>query len=154
MAERLQQSPLLAGDSVDIAFTIGNNDRSEYGGLELSLRDFQTSGQLEQCLSFMFLSLPELTRRAIGSSVRILTSFSPSVTHARLKVKTEDCANCSRTRLDSFSKRFNFSNSFLEQYTLRYAFLCRRKSTCKARRVPFHPSEVERGLHCPSFRQA
>jgi single-stranded-DNA-specific exonuclease len=42
MAERLQQTPLLAGDTVDIAFTIGNNDHPEYGGLELSLRDFQT----------------------------------------------------------------------------------------------------------------
>jgi len=41
MAERLQQTPLLAGDSVDIAFTIGRNDHPEYGGLELSLRDFK-----------------------------------------------------------------------------------------------------------------
>jgi single-stranded-DNA-specific exonuclease len=41
MAERLQKAPLLAGDSVDIAFTIGNNDHPEYGGLELSLRDVQ-----------------------------------------------------------------------------------------------------------------
>ena len=41
MAERLQKSPLLAGDSVDIAFTIGNNDHPEYGGLELSLRDLR-----------------------------------------------------------------------------------------------------------------
>jgi len=41
MAERLQQTPLLAGDTVDIAFTIGNNDHPEYGGLELSLRDLQ-----------------------------------------------------------------------------------------------------------------
>ncbi|MGA8341294.1 MAG: single-stranded-DNA-specific exonuclease RecJ [Candidatus Sulfotelmatobacter sp.] len=41
MAERLQQTPLLAGDSIDIAFTIGNNDHPEYGGLELSLRDFR-----------------------------------------------------------------------------------------------------------------
>jgi single-stranded-DNA-specific exonuclease len=40
MAERMQQSKLLAGDSIDIAFTIGNNDHPEYGGLELSLRDF------------------------------------------------------------------------------------------------------------------
>ena len=39
MAERLRQKPLLAGDSVDIAFTVGNNDHPEYGGLELSLRD-------------------------------------------------------------------------------------------------------------------
>jgi single-stranded-DNA-specific exonuclease len=42
MAERLQQSPLLAGDSVDIAFTIGQNDHPEYGGLELSLRDLKS----------------------------------------------------------------------------------------------------------------
>jgi single-stranded-DNA-specific exonuclease len=41
MAERLQQRPLLAGDRVDIAFTIGKNDHPEYGGLELSLRDFK-----------------------------------------------------------------------------------------------------------------
>jgi len=41
MAERLQQTPLLAGDSIDIAFTIGHNDHPEYGGLELSLRDFR-----------------------------------------------------------------------------------------------------------------
>ena len=41
MAERLQQSPLLAGDAIDIAFTIGHNDHDEYGGLELSLRDLR-----------------------------------------------------------------------------------------------------------------
>jgi single-stranded-DNA-specific exonuclease len=41
MAERIQQTPLLAGDSLDVAFTIGNNDHPDYGGLELSLRDFQ-----------------------------------------------------------------------------------------------------------------
>ena len=43
MAERLQQSPLLAGDAIDIAFTIGHNDHPEYGGLELSLRDLRTA---------------------------------------------------------------------------------------------------------------
>jgi single-stranded-DNA-specific exonuclease len=42
MAERLLQTPLLAGDTVDIAFTIGNNEHSEYGGLELSLRDLKS----------------------------------------------------------------------------------------------------------------
>lgn len=42
MAERLQNLQLLAGDSIDIAFTIGHNDHPEYGGLELSLRDFKT----------------------------------------------------------------------------------------------------------------
>jgi single-stranded-DNA-specific exonuclease len=41
MAEHLAQTPLLAGDSLDIAFTIGHNDHPEYGGLELSLRDFR-----------------------------------------------------------------------------------------------------------------
>lgn len=43
MAERQQQSPILAGDTIDIAFTIGHNDHDEYGGLELSLRDFRMS---------------------------------------------------------------------------------------------------------------
>jgi len=43
MAERLEQTPLLAGDSIDVAFTVGHNDHPEYGGLELSLRDFKTS---------------------------------------------------------------------------------------------------------------
>jgi single-stranded-DNA-specific exonuclease len=41
MAERIAQTPLLAGDSVDIAFTIGSNDHPEYGGIELSLRDLR-----------------------------------------------------------------------------------------------------------------
>jgi single-stranded-DNA-specific exonuclease len=41
MAERLQQSPLLAGDAIDIAFTIGHNDHPDFGGLELALRDFK-----------------------------------------------------------------------------------------------------------------
>ena len=39
MAETLQKTPLLAGDAVDIAFCIGQNDHPEYGGLELTLRD-------------------------------------------------------------------------------------------------------------------
>jgi hypothetical protein len=41
MAERFEQSPLLAGDAIDVAFTIGQNDHPEYGGLELSLRDLK-----------------------------------------------------------------------------------------------------------------
>jgi len=41
MVERLQQTPFLAGDAIDVAFTIGHNDHPEYGGLELSLRDFK-----------------------------------------------------------------------------------------------------------------
>ena len=47
MAERLQQTPLLAGDSVDIAFTIGQNDHPEYGGLELGLRDLKVSANAD-----------------------------------------------------------------------------------------------------------
>jgi single-stranded-DNA-specific exonuclease len=43
MAERLQQSPLLAGDAIDIAFTVGHNDHPDFGGLELTLRDFKLS---------------------------------------------------------------------------------------------------------------
>jgi single-stranded-DNA-specific exonuclease len=42
MAERIQAAKLLTGDSLDIAFTIGHNDHPEYGGLELSLRDFKS----------------------------------------------------------------------------------------------------------------
>jgi len=42
MAERLAQTPLTAGDTVDIAFTVGHNDHPEYGGIELSLRDLKT----------------------------------------------------------------------------------------------------------------
>jgi single-stranded-DNA-specific exonuclease len=40
MAERLEPQ-LLAGDAVDVAFSIGCNDHPQYGGLELSLRDFR-----------------------------------------------------------------------------------------------------------------
>ena len=42
MAEQLQAANCLAGDTLDIAFTIGHNHHPEYGGLELSLRDFRT----------------------------------------------------------------------------------------------------------------
>jgi single-stranded-DNA-specific exonuclease len=50
MAERLETAKLLAGDMLDIAFSIGHNDHPEYGGLELSLRDFQTrEGRTASC---------------------------------------------------------------------------------------------------------
>jgi len=42
MAERAQAGRLLPGDTIDIAFSVDHNDHPEYGGLELSLRDFQT----------------------------------------------------------------------------------------------------------------
>jgi single-stranded-DNA-specific exonuclease len=41
MAERMKPMPLLAGDALDIAFTVSHNDHPEYGGLELSLRDLK-----------------------------------------------------------------------------------------------------------------
>jgi single-stranded-DNA-specific exonuclease len=39
MAERLQEEKLLAGDAVNVAFTITHNDHPDFGGLELSLCD-------------------------------------------------------------------------------------------------------------------
>jgi single-stranded-DNA-specific exonuclease len=43
LAERCQQAALLPGDHLDIAFTIDNNDHPDYGGLELSIRDFKAA---------------------------------------------------------------------------------------------------------------
>jgi single-stranded-DNA-specific exonuclease len=42
MAERIQQTEVLPGDTLDIAFTLDHNDHPEFGGLELSLRDFKS----------------------------------------------------------------------------------------------------------------
>ena len=42
LAERAQQEKLLPGDLLDIAFNLGYNDHPEFGGLELSLRDFKS----------------------------------------------------------------------------------------------------------------
>ena len=41
LAERVEQDKLLPNDSVDVAFTLDHNDHPEFGGLELSLRDFK-----------------------------------------------------------------------------------------------------------------
>jgi len=41
MAEQVQQAQLLPGDAIDIAFSIDHNDHPDFGGLELSLRDFR-----------------------------------------------------------------------------------------------------------------
>jgi len=41
MAERVNQEQILQGDELDIAFTITHNDHPDFGGLELSLRDFR-----------------------------------------------------------------------------------------------------------------
>jgi single-stranded-DNA-specific exonuclease len=39
MAERLQQQKVLAGDVLDVAFTLSHNDHPDFGGLELCLVD-------------------------------------------------------------------------------------------------------------------
>jgi single-stranded-DNA-specific exonuclease len=41
MAERMEQARLLPGDLLDIAFALEENEHPEFGGIELSLRDFQ-----------------------------------------------------------------------------------------------------------------
>jgi single-stranded-DNA-specific exonuclease len=48
MAERLEKSPLLAGEAIDIAFTITQNDHSDFGGIELELRDLRPSSATVQ----------------------------------------------------------------------------------------------------------
>ena len=42
MAESFQNSQLLPGDSLSIAYTLEDNDHPDYGGLELRLKDFQS----------------------------------------------------------------------------------------------------------------
>jgi single-stranded-DNA-specific exonuclease len=41
LAERVNQEQVLQGDELDIAFTVTHNDHPDFGGLELSLRDFK-----------------------------------------------------------------------------------------------------------------
>jgi hypothetical protein len=41
MAERWEKEQLLPGDSLDIAFTLDHNDHPDFGGLELTLKDFR-----------------------------------------------------------------------------------------------------------------
>ena len=48
MAELCAEENLLAGDSVDIAFTLEHNDHPEFGGLELRLEDFARPSNLTQ----------------------------------------------------------------------------------------------------------
>jgi single-stranded-DNA-specific exonuclease len=45
MAERVQQAQLLTGDTLDIAYSLDHNDHPEFGGLELSLRDFRAQSR-------------------------------------------------------------------------------------------------------------
>jgi single-stranded-DNA-specific exonuclease len=44
MAERLRQEQVLAGDVLDVAFTLEHNDHPEFGGLELRLCDVARAG--------------------------------------------------------------------------------------------------------------
>jgi len=41
MAERFDEAKLLPGDLIDVAFTLDENEHPEFGGVELSLRDFR-----------------------------------------------------------------------------------------------------------------
>jgi len=41
LAERVAQDKLLPGDLLDIAYTLDHNEHPEFGGVELSLRDFK-----------------------------------------------------------------------------------------------------------------
>jgi len=41
LAERVAQDKLLPGDLLDIAYTLDHNEHPEFGGIELSLRDFK-----------------------------------------------------------------------------------------------------------------
>ena len=41
LAERVAGENLLAGDDLEVAFTLDHNDHPEFGGIELSLRDFR-----------------------------------------------------------------------------------------------------------------
>jgi single-stranded-DNA-specific exonuclease len=47
MAQRVQEAKLLPGDGMEIAFTVDYNDHPEFGGLELSLRDFKIKSSKE-----------------------------------------------------------------------------------------------------------
>jgi single-stranded-DNA-specific exonuclease len=43
LAERVSEAKLLAGDPLDVAFALDRNDHAEFGGIELSLRDFRAN---------------------------------------------------------------------------------------------------------------
>ena len=45
MAERVAHEKLLSGDLLEIAFTLDRNEHPEFGGIELSLRDFRSLAQ-------------------------------------------------------------------------------------------------------------
>jgi single-stranded-DNA-specific exonuclease len=46
LAERVSNEKLLHGDILDIVFTLDHNDHPEFGGVELSLRDFKPAARV------------------------------------------------------------------------------------------------------------
>ncbi len=46
LAEGAQKEQLLPGDVLDIAFTVGQNEHPEWGGVELSLKDFKAKARI------------------------------------------------------------------------------------------------------------
>ncbi len=46
LAERVAQEKLLPGDQMEVAFTLDHNDHPDFGGIELSLRDFKSAAGL------------------------------------------------------------------------------------------------------------
>jgi single-stranded-DNA-specific exonuclease len=51
MAEQMSRTKLLAGDLLDVAFTLDRNEHPEFGGIELSLRDFKASAVAQNALA-------------------------------------------------------------------------------------------------------
>jgi single-stranded-DNA-specific exonuclease len=51
MAERTVQDPLLAGDILDLAFTVDYNEHPEFGGVQLNLSDFSRCQSLAAAAS-------------------------------------------------------------------------------------------------------
>ena len=46
LAERAAQEKLLPGDQMEVAFSLDHNEHPEFGGIELSLRDFKSAARL------------------------------------------------------------------------------------------------------------
>ena len=47
LAERVREENLIAGDLLDVAYTLEENDHPEFGGVELSLRDFRIAARAQ-----------------------------------------------------------------------------------------------------------
>ena len=51
MAERLTESSLLAGDVLDLAFTVDYNEHPDFGGVQLNLQDFVSASTMVSAAS-------------------------------------------------------------------------------------------------------